>query len=159
MQIQLTYWQPFSLFNSLCSSVETWLLTLAWWSCGLTVQWLNGPCYWWRNKWGKEETILPKNNLKKVPICVMVCVCTVICMCMQARTRGVAGQWGAGSLSAAGGSTGLVEAHGFAQPAGKVHFLHFWALDECVILKRTNGRPTFEALTSLTLENKTNDWC
>lgn len=29
------------------------------------------------------------------------------------------------SLCATGGSTGLVETHRFAQPAGKVHFLHF----------------------------------
>lgn len=31
---------------------------------------------------------------------------------------------GASSLSAAGGGARLVEAHRFAQPAGKVHFLH-----------------------------------
>lgn len=31
---------------------------------------------------------------------------------------------GASSLSAAGGGAGLVQAHRFAQPAGKIHFFH-----------------------------------
>lgn len=43
---------------------------------------------------------------------------------------------GACSLSAAGGSTGLVQPHGFAQPASKVYFLHFRSFDECVALKK-----------------------
>lgn len=68
---------------------------------------------------------------KSANVCDGLCMCMCgIFMCMQARPRGVSGQWGGVgeggcSLSAAGGSTGLVEAHGFAQPAGKVHLLHF----------------------------------
>lgn len=50
------------------------------------------------------------------------------------KTPGSVRQWGAGSLSAAGGGTGLVEAQGFAHPTGKVHFLHFWAFYERVTL-------------------------
>lgn len=76
---------------------------------------------------GEAKTVLPKSKMKKVPMCMMACVrvCAVyVCVCEQdPEVR--SGQWGACSLSAAGGSTGLVEAHGFAQPAGKVHFLHF----------------------------------
>lgn len=39
------------------------------------------------------------------------------------------------SLNAAGGGAGLVEPHGFAQPAGKIHLLHLRSLDECMTLK------------------------
>jgi len=85
---------------------------------------------------GKPKPFLPKSNMRKVPICVMACVCTVLCMyvcmyvyasktqrCGRAVGRGVG--VGGCSLGAAGRSTGLVEVHGFAQPAGKVHFFHF----------------------------------
>lgn len=74
------------------------------------------------------KTVLPKSKMKKVPICVMACVRVCTVYEYAERPRGVSGQCGfffAGSLSAAGGSTGLVQAHGFAQPAGKVHFLNF----------------------------------
>lgn len=68
---------------------------------------------------------------KKVPMCVMAWIRVKCCVFMC-----ISGQQRPSSLSAAGGSAGLVEAHSFAQPAGKVHFLHFWSLDECVILKK-----------------------
>lgn len=49
------------------------------------------------------------------------------------------GQWdggrGGSSLSAAGGGAGLLQAHRFAQPAGKIHFLHLRSFDERVVLK------------------------
>lgn len=63
---------------------------------------------------------------------VMACVyvkCCVFSVCARAV--------GASSFSAASGSAGLVEAHGFAQPAGKVHLLHFRPLDERVILRES----------------------
>ena len=66
--------------------------------------------------------------MKKVPMCVMACVCVSaesLCVCKQDPEVCQGSGEGTCSLSAAGGSTGLVEAHGFAQPAGKVHFLHF----------------------------------
>lgn len=44
------------------------------------------------------------------------------------------------SVSAAGRRAGLVEAHGFTQPAGKVHFLHFRTLDERVTLNKNRKR-------------------
>lgn len=64
---------------------------------------------------------------KSANVCDGLCMCKCsIFMCMQARPRGVCQRTvGTCSLSATSGSTGLVEAHGFAQPAGKVHFLHF----------------------------------
>lgn len=57
---------------------ELWLLsTLSRWSCGLTVQWLNGPCCWWRNNWGGgTKTVWSYSNKKKVPIFVRASVCT-----------------------------------------------------------------------------------
>lgn len=80
---------------------------------------------------GKPKPFLPKSNMRKVPICVMACICTVLCMYVYASKtqrcgRAVGGEGVGGcSLCAAGRSTGLVEVHGFAQPAGKVHFFHF----------------------------------
>lgn len=58
------------------------------------------------------------------------------------KTRVCVGGVGAFSLGAAGGSTGLVEAHGFAQPASKVHFLHFGSFDERVTLEQINKKET-----------------
>lgn len=52
------------------------------------------------------------------------------------------------SLGAAGGGAGLVQAHGFAQPAGKVHLLHFGSLDICVTLKG-NERESIIYITSI----------
>lgn len=56
------------------------------------------------------------------------------------KTRRYARVVGASSLSAAGGSAGLVEAHSFAQPASKVHFLHFRSFDERVTLKENQRK-------------------
>lgn len=42
---------------------------------------------------------------------------------------------GGSSLSAAGGGAGLLQAHRFAQPAGKIHFFHLRSFDERVVLK------------------------
>lgn len=59
-------------------------------------------------------------------MCESFCAYTYrICTCMHRGPETWQGSVGAWSLGAAGGSAGLVEAHGFAQPASKVHFLHF----------------------------------
>lgn len=59
-------------------------------------------------------------------MCESFCAYTYrICTCMHRGPETWQGSVGARSLGAAGGSAGLVEAHGFAQPASKVHFLHF----------------------------------
>lgn len=94
MQISADTLAALQCFTSSVWKSELWLLlTLSWWSCGLTVQWLNGPCCWWGNKWrgrgeggeGEPKTVLPKSKMKKVPICVMACVrvCTVYVCVMQ----------------------------------------------------------------------------
>lgn len=59
------------------------------------------------------------------------------------------------SLSAAGGRAGLVEAHGFAQIAGKVHFLDFGSFDEGVTLEENQrSKPLSVTLAQLTEEKK-----
>lgn len=112
---------------------------------------VTGHCCWWTNKWngGKisgEDFFFfcsfffffkPKRKWKKVPMCVMACVCVKCCV-FSVYARAV----GASSFSAASGSAGLVEAHRFAQPAGKVHFLHFWPLDERMILRESRREAT-----------------
>lgn len=64
----------------------------------------------------------------------MACVHVKCCIFVYASAVGTS------SLSAAGGSAGLVEAHSFAQPAGKIHFFHFWSFDERVILKENQSQ-------------------
>lgn len=85
-------------------------------------------------KGGAQNVFTQEQDEISANVCDGLCMCMCVCMfkCMLARPRGVSGQWKAFLLSAAGGSTGLVKAHGFAQPAGKVHFLHFRSLDICV---------------------------
>ena len=135
MKILLTQRQPFSAYPMWKHAL--WLLsTLLWWSCDLTVHWLNGPCCWWQNKIRESKMCSIQMQNEKLPICEIV-----LCTCMQSihmwmqRDPEVCCEGSAWSLSAAGRSTGLVEAHGFAQPPGKVHYLHFCSFDERVTLK------------------------
>lgn len=61
------------------------------------------------------------------------------------------------SLSAAGGSTGLVEPHGFAQPASKVYFLHFRSFDEYVTLQENQKKENQLFVLPTTLTKNTNN--